>query len=96
MGDLIRRIPWIGYFQILFVNTEELNKKLILHNQNTKERVEKRLNNTEANKRKDFFSHLVKDGATAKNLDFLMANGSPLIMAGSETTSTFMAGVTYY
>ena len=55
----------------------------------------KRLNNKFAD-RVDLFSHLVGDKAHNTTVDFLAAQGSTLVTAGTETTSTFLSAATYY
>ena len=51
----------------------------------------KRLNNKFAD-RVDLFSHLVGDKAHNTTVDFQAAQGSTLVAAGTETTSTFLSG----
>ncbi|KAH8769743.1 cytochrome P40 monooxygenase [Hyaloscypha finlandica] len=55
----------------------------------------KRLNNKFAD-RVDLFSHLVGDKAHNTTVDFLASQGSTLVTAGTETTSTFLSAATYY
>lgn len=44
--------------------------------------------------RYDFFDHLIKNGTLTENA--LMGNADTLIIAGSETTATALAGLTWY
>ncbi|GKT48734.1 cytochrome P450 monooxygenase hmp1 [Colletotrichum spaethianum] len=44
----------------------------------------------------DFFSHLLREKAPEANIDFFASQGSTLIAAGTETTSTFMSALTYH
>ncbi|KAI3397374.1 hypothetical protein diail_10824 [Diaporthe ilicicola] len=44
--------------------------------------------------RHDFFDHLIKNGSLTE--DVLMGNADTLIIAGSETTATALAGLTWY
>jgi cytochrome P450 len=61
----------------------------------SREMAIKRLNNKFAD-RVDLFSHLVGDKAHNTTVDFLAAQGSTLVAAGTETTSTFLSASTYY
>ncbi|KAJ5299778.1 hypothetical protein N7476_011335 [Penicillium atrosanguineum] len=66
-----------------------------LHLQLTKEKVQGRL--TKSNERSDFFGNILKYENTERGFSFpeMVTNGSTLIIAGSETTATALAGVTY-
>ncbi|TDZ39337.1 Cytochrome P450 monooxygenase BOA3 [Colletotrichum trifolii] len=44
----------------------------------------------------DFFSHLLREKAPEANIDFFASQGSTLVAAGTETTSTFMSALTYH
>ncbi|OHW95097.1 cytochrome p450 monooxygenase [Colletotrichum incanum] len=44
----------------------------------------------------DFFSHLLREKAPEANIDFFVSQGSTLVAAGTETTSTFMSALTYH
>jgi len=56
----------------------------------------RRIANTEANDRSDFFGHLLKDKNASKDPEFYLINASTIITAGSETTATFLAATTYF
>ena len=47
------------------------------------------------NKRVDFFSYLLSEKATDISPGFLAAQANTLLMAGSETTATFLSGMFY-
>lgn len=61
----------------------------------SREMALKRINNKNVD-RIDLFSHLVGDKAHNTTVDFLAAQGSTLVAAGTETTSTFLSAVTFY
>lgn len=44
----------------------------------------------------DFFSHLLREKAPEANIEFFASQGSTLVAAGTETTSTFMSALTYH
>ncbi|KAH0422790.1 isotrichodermin C-15 hydroxylase [Colletotrichum camelliae] len=44
----------------------------------------------------DFFSHLLRDKSPEANIEFFASQGTTLVAAGTETTSTFMSALTYY
>ncbi|OLN89765.1 Averantin hydroxylase [Colletotrichum chlorophyti] len=44
----------------------------------------------------DFFSHLISEKNSEVNVDFLASQAGTLAAAGTETTSTFLAALTYY
>jgi len=48
------------------------------------------------NEREDFFAHLLSEKASDLSLEFLTAQANTLVIAGSETTATFLAGTTYF
>jgi cytochrome P450 len=64
------------------------------HMQLTKEKVAARMEM--GNNRADFFSHLLSEKATNISVPFLMAQANTIIVAGSETTATALAGMAYY
>lgn len=63
-----------------------------------KQVVSKRKNDRSRDGKGDFFESLLKYEGTKDEVsdDELMANANILFMAGSETTATLLAGVTYY
>jgi len=44
------------------------------------------------NNRGDFFGHLLGEKGTNLTLEFLTAHANTLVIAGSETTATLLAG----
>lgn len=63
---------------------------------NAREKASRRLQRGADVERFDFFSHLLRDKAPEANIDFFASQGTTLVAAGTETTSTFMSALTYY
>lgn len=63
---------------------------------NAREKASQRLARGAEVERFDFFTHLVSGKAQDATLEFLSAQGTTLVAAGTETTSTFMAALTHY
>jgi cytochrome P450 len=78
-----------------FITPKKIFDQRNLHMQLTKEKVQGRLKKT--NERPDFFGNILKHKDTERGFSFpeMVTNGSTLIVAGSETTATALAGVTY-
>jgi len=55
----------------------------------------KRMNDKDENK-VDLFAHLLGEKGHNTTVDFLAAQGSTLVAAGSETAATFLSATTYY
>lgn len=92
--NVARRFPGWGVISKLITPKKVLNQRN-LHIQLTKEKVQGRLK--KSNERPDFFGNILKQNDTEKGFSFpeMITNGSTLIIAGSETTATLLAGVTY-
>lgn len=93
--DLIRRcpalvlaIPW------LLPDREKIAGQRKQHRAFTREKVKIRMGKD--NTRDDFFSQLLSKKLGQSGEDFLLSNGSVLIIAGSETTASALAAATYY
>ncbi|TDZ22090.1 Cytochrome P450 monooxygenase BOA3 [Colletotrichum orbiculare MAFF 240422] len=63
---------------------------------NAREKARQRLERGADVERFDFFSHLLREKAPEANIDFFASQGTTLVAAGTETTSTFMSALTYY
>ncbi|KAF9873146.1 cytochrome p450 monooxygenase [Colletotrichum karsti] len=63
---------------------------------NSREKASQRLRRGADVERFDFFSHLLREKAIEANIDFFASQGTTLVAAGTETTSTFMSALTYY
>ncbi|KAI9878967.1 MAG: Cytochrome P450 monooxygenase orf9 [Pleopsidium flavum] len=92
--DNLRRYPLfvsIGKLILPFATTAVRDK----HSGYTRNQVEKRLNMVSA--RKDFLSNLIGKVAIGEvDQEELTAHVSTLVIAGGETTSTFLGAVTYH
>ncbi|KAM3069320.1 hypothetical protein ACMFMG_010825 [Clarireedia jacksonii] len=76
---------------------KDLKQKTNEHFQLSMQKALRRMER-ENNDRDDFFSHLLreKDNGPKITPEFILAQSTSLIVAGSETTATFLIGVTYY
>ncbi|KAI9375059.1 cytochrome P450 [Aspergillus egyptiacus] len=93
-ANVARRLP--GSMALLkLITPKHIIAARKTHLDLTTEKVHARLDKT--NERPDFFSNILKHANTEKGFSFqeLVTNGSVLITAGSETTATLLAGVTY-
>ncbi|RDW91761.1 hypothetical protein BP5796_01155 [Coleophoma crateriformis] len=94
-ADVIRRIPLLMIFTpyILYMNRQLLKDSkqfFALSRQKLKTRL------GQDNSRDDFFSHILSQKTQHISEDYLVAEAQTLIVAGSETTSTFLSSVTYF
>ncbi|KAF4948832.1 hypothetical protein FSARC_13638 [Fusarium sarcochroum] len=87
-----KRFPLLNLV-LPFVITLDAAAKWRMHQRFTTEKTEKRIALGTRLERNDFFSHLLKEGTISK--DELKAQANTLIIAGSETTSTVLTGITY-
>ncbi|EGU77892.1 hypothetical protein FOXB_11596 [Fusarium oxysporum f. sp. conglutinans Fo5176] len=71
----------------------DLKDSMAFHESLTKEKVARRIKMGDFNQRRDFFAHILRDGGF--NRDHLAEQAKILLLDGSETTATFLAGVTY-
>lgn len=72
----------------------DLRATVSLHERLTKDKVAQRIAMSNPSKREDFFAHILRRGSF--NKDQLAEQAKILLLDGSETTATFLAGVTYY
>lgn len=63
---------------------------------NARAKANQRLERGADVERFDFFSHLLREKAPEANIEFFASQGTTLVAAGTETTSTFMSALTYY
>ena len=87
--DVFRRVPLLKLYPSL-VRPANVIAQRSKQFQNSRIRVERRMQQN--NDRDDFFSHLLSEKATDLTPDYLTAQANTLIIAGSETTATFLAG----
>lgn len=100
---------WAGFLPEIFVNRLPLLKPLMpllvsssLHEARkynlgaSRKLAQSRMKR--ANDRDDFFAHLLSDKNRTEDIseDWLVSQAQVLVVAGSDTTSSFMSGVTYY
>ncbi|KAJ0126545.1 Uncharacterized protein HZ326_30349, partial [Fusarium oxysporum f. sp. albedinis] len=76
-----------------FLVPGDLKDSMAFHESLTKEKVARRIKLGDFNQRRDFFAHILRDGSF--NRDHLAEQAKILLLDGSETTATFLAGVTY-
>ncbi|PLB53530.1 cytochrome P450 [Aspergillus steynii IBT 23096] len=94
-SNVYRRFPSLKTILQMFIPKEVMDRRK-WHYAITQEKVNGRL--TSSNERPDFFSHILKHHETEKGMTVgeLESNASTLVVAGSETTATLLAGATYY
>lgn len=71
-----------------------MEEKLQKHKELARRKAKKRLELGTSLNRQDFFCHLIKDNVLTEAS--LVGNARSLLVAGSETTASGLAGVTYY
>lgn len=96
LGYILRRQhpAFISLLKPLLLNKKSKHMRE-QHISMSREMALKRINSKNVD-RVDLFSHLVGSKAHNTTVDFLAAQGSTLVAAGTETTSTFLSAVTYY
>ncbi|KAJ5712657.1 hypothetical protein N7493_009125 [Penicillium malachiteum] len=93
--SVARRVPG-GDFLKRTLTPKSLLRAKAINDKLTMEKVDARVKQTN-NDRPDFFGNILKYNGTSKGFAHreLYSNGSTLIIAGSETTATLLAGATY-
>ncbi|KAF5988538.1 isotrichodermin c-15 hydroxylase [Fusarium bulbicola] len=89
---VINRLSIPG-FVLPFVMPTSLKRGLELHDKMTKEMISHRVQFGGSKNREDFFAHIIRQGNFDEN--HLREQAKVLMLAGSETTATFLTGVTY-
>lgn len=93
--DIYRRLPLLKYaFSIYNPVPKAFLAQRKEHFKLSQEKIRSRM--AKPNDRDDFFSHLLSEKRNAPTEDFLISQASTLIVAGSETTTTLLASLTYY
>jgi len=92
-ADVFRRVPLLKLFPTL-VRPDNLPPQRKEHFRLSRERVERRMEM--GNDREDFFAHLLSEKASDLTPAFLTAQANTLVVAGSETTATFLTGATFF
>ncbi|KAH6702933.1 cytochrome P450 monooxygenase-like protein [Leptodontidium sp. MPI-SDFR-AT-0119] len=91
--DVFRRVPLLRYFPSLVRGTGNPAHRLA-NSKRSRDLVERRLKS--GTERADFFSHIIKDKNLDLSLMYLTGQANMLVIAGSETVATFLAGTTFY
>ncbi|KAM0544798.1 hypothetical protein ACHAPJ_011625 [Fusarium lateritium] len=92
---IINRLPIPTSILVLFM-PKDLKDGLESHNQHTQSLVSDRVELGNSRDREDFFAHILRKGKDNLDLDHLREQAKILMLAGSETTATFLSGVTFY
>ncbi|CAG8959711.1 hypothetical protein HYFRA_00001617 [Hymenoscyphus fraxineus] len=93
--DAIARFPLMGkVFGLFSSRVKEVQQLAVDHLESTHEKVQRRLQ--KENNRDDFFSHFLSAKHRNVATEFLDQQSVILITAGSDTTSTTLASLTYY
>ncbi|KAM6505328.1 hypothetical protein FSOLCH5_014556 [Fusarium solani] len=79
---------------LLWLMPSDLQASISLHERLTKDKVAQRIAMSNSSKREDFFAYILRRGSF--NKDQLAEQAKILLLDGSETTATFLAGVTCY
>jgi len=99
--EIFRRFPFFmnPFFKKIatILMPKGLKEKSKVHFQNAMQKATQRMERGN-NDRDDFFSHLLREKENGPKItrEFILAQSNTLIVAGSETTATFLIGVTYY
>ncbi|KAI1491664.1 cytochrome P450 [Biscogniauxia mediterranea] len=88
-----KRMP-ILKLMLPFVMPKDAATRFKLHRKLTDEKLQKRINQGATSNREDFFAHILRRGKFTPGQ--LRTQSIVLTVAGSETTSTFLSGVTYF
>lgn len=93
-ANLSRRLPGSNYL-VKLITPKRIFTQKESNKQITREKVMSRVE--KSNDRPDFYANILKYHGTEKGFSFdeMVSNGSTLIIAGSETTATLLAGVTF-
>ncbi|QSZ37630.1 hypothetical protein DSL72_008729 [Monilinia vaccinii-corymbosi] len=98
---VVKRFPILNnsFFKKItgFLVPRDLQEKSKVHHQNSMQKATQRIERGN-NDRDDFFSHLLreKDNGPKITPEFILAQSTTLIVAGSETTATALSGMTYF
>ncbi|KAF2763809.1 cytochrome P450 monooxygenase-like protein [Teratosphaeria nubilosa] len=97
LGDCAKRFPALAKV-VMFVLAKPIDKLLAetrAHERNSKELVQRRI--ARKTERKDFMTNILEARATDDISDTqIAAHASDFVIAGSETTATALACITYY
>jgi cytochrome P450 len=88
-ADIFRRVPLLKLFPAL-IRPAKLPAQRKESFRLSREKVERRMEM--GNERADFFGHLLSEKASDLSPEFLTGQANTLVVAGSETTATFLEG----
>jgi cytochrome P450 len=88
--DMFRRVPLLKLWPSL-IRPEGLVKQRKEHFRLSREKAERRMKM--GNEREDFFAHILSEKASDLSLESLTGQANTMVIAGSETTATFLAGM---
>ncbi|PVH77290.1 cytochrome P450 monooxygenase-like protein [Cadophora sp. DSE1049] len=91
--DVFRRVPLLRYFPLL-IRGQGVPGHRLANSRRSRDLVERRMKSV--NERADFFSHIIKNKELDLSLAYLTGQANMLVIAGSETVATALAGTTYY
>lgn len=92
--SIFRRMPYLLPLAPFMLPISKLKKEREEHIEFSRTLMRKRIE--KGNNRADFFGHLLTSNDKQPSEEFLRTNASSLLIAGSETTATTLAGVTYF
>ncbi|RJE27118.1 Cytochrome p450 [Aspergillus sclerotialis] len=93
--EIGRRLPLLWPF-LLFALPANIKKKFDLFLKYSRDLVRARVARKDEVTREDFFSRLLSDKSVNKSEEWLIAQANVLVIAGSDTTATALATITYY
>ncbi|KAK7711811.1 hypothetical protein SLS64_005079 [Diaporthe eres] len=88
---------WLKFVITFFLGSkkmDEFKRNSVEHLALSREKAKKRMEMGDSLTRQDFFGHLIKRKEISQ--EYLMGNAQVLLVAGSETTATSLAGTTWY
>ncbi|KAI2733067.1 hypothetical protein CBS147332_82 [Penicillium roqueforti] len=93
--EIGRRLPLL-WPVLLFALPANIKKKFDLFLEYSRDLVRARVARKDTVTREDFFARLLADKSENKSEEWLMAQANVLVIAGSDTTATALATITYY
>ncbi|GKT64112.1 cytochrome P450 monooxygenase [Colletotrichum tofieldiae] len=97
LGYVVRR-RWEGFQNLVRYCLVNKKSKMMREKYlaNARHAASQRIRRGANVERFDFFSHLLSEKTPEANIDCFASQGSTLVAAGTETTSTFMSALTYH
>lgn len=97
LAERFKKRLWLKFVIRFFLGSEkmeQLKRNCVEHLTLSREKAKKRMEMGDSLTRQDFFGHLIKRKEISQ--EYLMGNAQVLLVAGSETTATSLAGTTWY